>query len=267
MIITSPIPANMTPDYQLARGSLVTITRPVPPGQTLETLNAFGEDIFPESEYLYALFFKRSGSGTADTRLVMRPAGRPNGTRLYTFDFARTNAIALNDYFDYPKSEYNLILFPRSFGDIDRILFYALMTNPPSNFIDWAVLVKGVQVIRPTIPFKGSLRYERKTKKSITGRAFTTTQSPDKLFGMDITLKNEPRREVVDALSRLDELSSFAVWPMGVESVFLNHDDIEYRRFGFTRNMVVERFTGWSGYQGVDVQGASGRMRLVETVL
>ena len=132
--------------------------------------------------------------------------------------------------------------------------------------MQWIMFERVVGVVHPTLATKGRLAHMRTTKKSITGQTFTTTSSLDQVLTLPIDIKNEYRDEVTAVLYALDGLDAFGVDPCGVESAFLANETIPYRVNGFTRNMVVANtFKGFSGHDGIDVLGGTGKIELRET--
>lgn len=106
---------------------------------------------------------------------------------------------------------------------------------------------------------------ERIAKKAITSKQHITTTSPDKILSFSVALKNEQDDQLAKDLASLDDLESFYVFPGG-DNLSLLAGDIEYRRFGFNRKMTIKKWTGWTGYQGIETQGATGKMDFVETI-
>ncbi len=273
MIFTTPI--SIYPDRQVSSGDLplresgstsTWLRYRIQSSQT-EELDAFNKtDLNPDSEYEFVLKlgFGASFPGADDLRIELE--GDSTKSILSWDKKAVTRTSAITSPFTggryAPVGQNVLLLIPRDYN-MDEL---RISLRKAENLdLEWVLFERVIGFIYPSLAFKGQLAKSRQDKTSITGQTFTTVISPDKILRIPIVLKNEPDDSIVGLLDYLDSIQEFGVIPNGLDSTLLN-STIPYRRDGLVRNMVVSKtYRGFSGHQGVDVHGASGRMELRET--
>lgn len=272
MIFTSPIPALGIPEEQVVNGHGLTF-----PGNVFELfrdsttppvgMRGFRDaDPNPDCRFTHMLTLGFTANPT-NWRIEFRGTGAI-ADRATTWrnqqvgNQTSSNLVCQQSNAAAAVSHHTIRLILPRLASIPNSIRITLGATEQAG-LEYAVFSRVACVLHPT-PRLGVPRLApgKKTTPGIDGKVHATLVDPDPLFSGRIHIEAwDDDRDIID-LDSLAVLSSFGLWPSGLESAFTLTQPIKYRRPDFARNCLITRTTGAMGVDGLDAPGGPTSIRL-----